>query len=998
MLRSILPLIFFYLGLFNGVHGSYWQQKVDYDIQVKLDDTSHQLHGFESITYHNRSQTTLNVLYFHLWPNAYSSKNTPFAKQKLQNGSKSFAQANESEMGQLDSLNFKANGEKLYYQFEDEFQEICKVALKEPLKPGDSITVTTPFRVKIPGNFSRMGRDGQSYQITQWYPKVAMYDENGWHTFSYLNQGEFYNNFGDYDVEITLPENYVVGATGQLQTPSEIEWLQKKDSATRQQMPFEADDQTLPTPSSSDQMKTLHYTQQNVPDFAWFTDKNYNVLMDTVQIPRSDSFITSYSMFNDAYAPSFQNSPQKIRQAIQYFSRKVGAYPYETYTVVNGALKTGGGMEYPTITVVSDKNPEVTILHEIGHSWFQCILAFNERKYPWLDEGLTTFYQNRYYREKQDESMLTGMEELDFDLFNMDAIYDYVVQHQEQVALDQPVQEHSTQFTSINYFAMVYAKAPRLLRYLYEYKGTSVFDSVMHHFYDQWKFRHPDPEDLHKTFESYFKKDFDWFFDDLIQSRKSVDYGIDGKVKGTADQLVIYNNTGVRAPVLMKVYKDTAVKHQQWIHGFEGTKKVTIPTDDYTKAVINPRKIVPESNYKNNYHYATGIKNVIKPIDLRSFIGIDQPDKNDLFVNPALGFNKGDGFMLGGVVSNSLLPPQNLEYSFIPLYGFESQRLAGIGKFSSNFYYQTDQAWHNLELGIKGKRFTYDRDPLLTYNKFEPYLHFQLKPKPFRKNWKHHFKLRSANVWREQEEFKLFEEDLVKENRVYHVNEFKYKLERQHQLTPFSTELTFQQNNYFVKTFAEVKGKLPYWNNESFLKWRVFGGYFPDYDESMAEFKVAPTFRYGSRMKRFEDDYMYDELLVSRTGTGNIWAQQTYKSNGNFKVISGIGGTSDWLTAVNLQTPIHPDVPFRIFGDFGTNANSWDGSEFGEEVKVAYDAGFALVLAEDFFEVYYPFLYSDNFNSYFDNNDWHEAILFRLNLKSINFMQIRKDLQGLMSN
>ena len=191
--------------------------------------------------------------------------------------------------------------------------------LTEPLKPGEKITITTPFKVKIPiGKFSRLGHIKQQYQITQWYPKPAVFDKNGWHPIPYLNQGEFYSEFGSFEVKITLPENYVVGATGDLQEASEIVWLDSLARKTKYITEFPEDNSF---PPSSKKLKTLTFKQSQVHDFAWFADKRYNVLKGSVKLPNSEKEVTTWVMFTNQYAEFWTKSILYVNDAVYYYSK-----------------------------------------------------------------------------------------------------------------------------------------------------------------------------------------------------------------------------------------------------------------------------------------------------------------------------------------------------------------------------------------------------------------------------------------------------------------------------------------------------------------------------------------------------------------------------------------------------------------------------------------------------------------------------------------------------
>jgi len=206
----------------------YFQQEVNYKIRVTLDDLHNELNAFETIEYTNNSPDTLRFLYFHLWPNGYKNNNTELAKQLFRSKGKAKLFDDPELSGYIDSLNFKIDGQQIRWNLLPDQPDICQIWLPKDLKKGDKLKITTPFHVKIPkGVTSRLGHIGESYQISQWYPKPAVYDKSGWHQMSYQDQGEFYSEFGSFDVSITLPDNYIVGATGNLQNEKEAEMLNK---------------------------------------------------------------------------------------------------------------------------------------------------------------------------------------------------------------------------------------------------------------------------------------------------------------------------------------------------------------------------------------------------------------------------------------------------------------------------------------------------------------------------------------------------------------------------------------------------------------------------------------------------------------------------------------------------------------------------------------------------------------------------------------------------
>ena len=390
----------------------YFQQKVDTYIDVKLDDKKHFLFGSEKIVYTNNSNQHLDSIVIHLWPNAYQNIDTELGKQKIEDGQLYIKYAPNYTRGYIDSLEFKVDGKAVEWKLSNKHIDIAILSLSNSLKKGDSIVITTPFRVKIPsGRFSRLGHIGQSYQITQWFPKPAVYDVDGWHPLPYLNQGEFYSEFGKYDVSITLPDNYVIMATGDLQNTEEVEFLNKKAILTEKlieenKLPItdSLGKKDMSFPKSSTQHKTVRFIQNDVHDFAWFADKRYHVLKGEVKLPSSERTVETWALFTNNEAKLWSSAIEYLNDATFYFSKWVGEYPYNHVTAVDGTISAGGGMEYPNITVIGSSGNkyglETVIIHEVGHNWYYGILGSNERDHAWMDEGLNTYLEIRYFEEK----------------------------------------------------------------------------------------------------------------------------------------------------------------------------------------------------------------------------------------------------------------------------------------------------------------------------------------------------------------------------------------------------------------------------------------------------------------------------------------------------------------------------------------------------------------------------------------------------------------------
>ncbi len=492
---------------------NYWQQQVNYTIDVSLNDKEHALDGFEKIHYINNSPDTLKFIWFHVWPNAYKHDKTAFTDQTLENGNTEFYFSDKEQRGYINRLDFKVGDATAVIEDHPQHVDIIKVILPYPLPPGENITLTTPFHVKLPFNFSRGGHNGQAYQVTQWFPKPAVYDKNGWHPMPYLDQGEYYSDFGDYKVTITVPKNYVVAATGELQNTEEKEWLKTRSAFSWKPVVIKEKNAagqiksvTESFPESLPETKTLTYSISNAHDFAWFADKRFIVKQDTLRLP-SGKIADVFAYYTKPNDIGWQGAVQSAKRAVTHYSERVGEYPYPVVSVVEAPLGFNGGMEYPTITAIAPitdlKTLDNIIVHEVGHNWFYGILATNEREHPWMDEGMNTYYDEKYnlLRYGKQAQLLRLA-------FETKAV----------TKTDQPIETSSEKFTEVNYNLTAYYKTAEWLRYLESELGTETFNKAMQEYYKRWQFRHPQPEDFKKVIEEVSGKDLDPIFSYLSKT------------------------------------------------------------------------------------------------------------------------------------------------------------------------------------------------------------------------------------------------------------------------------------------------------------------------------------------------------------------------------------------------------------------------------------------------------------------------------------------------
>ncbi|MFW0715974.1 M1 family metallopeptidase [Pedobacter sp. N23S346] len=525
MQKSFLTILLTLTSFSIFAQGNYFQQKLTYNIDVTLNDKNKSLKGSETIIYKNNSPSTLDFIWFHIWPNAYKNESTALFKQ-IRNDTSRKEKLKNVSYGSIDGLDFKVNGKtaKTEAHPNPEYIDIIKVLLPSPLKSGDSISISTDFNVQLPNYFSRSGYADTEFMVTQWYPKPAVFDRNGWHEFPYLDMGEFYSEYADYKVNITLPSAYVVGATGTLQNADELKAYKSigaKNTANRGNQP------TIYSPVQKSATKTLTYSISNVPDFAWFADQDLVIQYDTVQLA-SGKVVDAFSYYHNKKNTLWVNSIDYIKDATKKYSRWIGEYEYPVVQAIEGPKNNAsGGMEYPTITLITspDAKKETldgVITHEVGHNWFMSMLGSNERIHTWQDEGFNTFYQFRYEAEKYKSNSIFGdaipekIKALPTDQF-LASIYGALSNVPMESAIETPAADFKT---SEEYGLISYAKTALWLYLLQSQIGQEKFDKAFQDYFAAWKNKHPTPADFKASMEKSLGANLDKYFDLLNQKGK----------------------------------------------------------------------------------------------------------------------------------------------------------------------------------------------------------------------------------------------------------------------------------------------------------------------------------------------------------------------------------------------------------------------------------------------------------------------------------------------
>jgi len=982
ILGQIVLTCFLAGGLFPKVIAQgYFQQEVNYTIHVTLNDKHHELNAFESVEYINHSPDTLGFVYFHLWPNGYSCNNTGLARQlfELKGKEKLF---NDPELkGYIDSLDFMVNDVPVKWDLLPGQPDICRIIFNQPLKPGDTINLTTPFHIKIPkGVTSRLGHIGESYQISQWYPKPAVYDRSGWHQMPYLDQGEFYSEFGSFDVSITLPANYIVGATGNLQNELESEKLDSLAADTTWKSTVNSARNIFPP--SSEKMKTLRYTESRIHDFAWFADKRFHVVKGKVALPDSGRKITTWVMFTNRQAKLWKDAIPYVNNAIYYFSKWDGDYPYNSFTAVQSALNAGVGMEYPGITVIGLIGDayalDRVIAHEIGHNWFYSVLGSDERRYPFMDEGITSAYEERYMAERYPGKKMWEVYSKNKKLarfLHIEDLPEKLTQELEwlvpaRLNLEQPIDLPAPDFSISNYDLMLYKKAATGFNYLRVYLGDSLFDVTMHDYYRQWKYKHPQPDDLRAIFESHVSKDLSWFFNDFIKTTKRLDYAV---IRVEDQKLLVKNKGELVSPTVISGMIGDSICFEKWVDGFSGRKWIEFPEGNYTEIKIDPTHMTPELFRLNNNIRTSGVFPKADPIGAQLMIFGDDPDKRIVTYMPLVNWTKENGFMAGVALNNSSFTPKPFEYFFTPFYTFHSPGLAGFGRISYNIT-PYDMFIRMMTFNLEGTQFGAPGNQ--NYHKIKA--GFELD---FRTNGVNNSLLQKA-FGSYISATDLSQIEMPEKAKTTSFIQLGYQWERVGMINPFKVLTSIEYNKSFQKISATFNYRYSYWGRDDGLDIRIFAG------EMLKSNFMVPFYSLSASGRSGRELYLYEGIYPNRFGVfpDTFWSRQmTFSEGGLVSPVNDRLGYSQRLVSLSLTSSLPEKahwVAVKPFANFLWNDHGVDTSHpspFFCELGIKTGIW-------NLFEIYVPLLVSKNIQSI--TGSFKNRIRIVFNLDSFNRIKI----------
>ncbi|MBX2945526.1 MAG: M1 family metallopeptidase [Cyclobacteriaceae bacterium] len=533
MIRLSLFLLFVISITATMAQDFRWQQRAEYTMDVRLDVKTHKVTGTQKLVYYNNSPDTLSKVYYHLYFNAFQpgsmmdvrSRNILDPDGRVTDR---ISKLKDEEIGYQRIQSLKQDGKDINFHVEG---TILEVTLAKPILPKGKATFDMKFESQVPIQIRRSGRnsrEGIAYSMTQWYPKMAEYDFQGWHAYQYVAR-EFHGVWGDFDVKITLDPSFIIGGTGKLQNADKVGYGYEKPGVK------------VTRPAGE---LTWHFLAKNVIDFAWTADPDY--VHEIAQVPDG----TEVHFFYQPGEKTTENWKKLKDYTVKHFefmNKTFGKYPYEVYSVLQGG---DGGMEYPMCTLITGErslNSLVGVMaHEVAHSWYQAVLASNESLYAWFDEGFADFATN--------ESMALLFDEKNPHGGSYNGYFSLV-----RSGLQEPMNQHADHFTTNRAYGIsAYNMGTVFLHQLKYIIGDANFYKGMRRYYNAWKFKHPEPNDFIRIMEKTSGLQLKWYMTYWVNTTKRIDYGIKNVVADNEATFVTLERIGeFPMPVdLMITYAD----------------------------------------------------------------------------------------------------------------------------------------------------------------------------------------------------------------------------------------------------------------------------------------------------------------------------------------------------------------------------------------------------------------------------------------------------------
>lgn len=883
-------------------------QQNSINIKATLNTEKDELLIQQEIIFFNTSKTELTSIYLHNWANSFRDRKTPLSKRFIKDFKKELYFAEEKDLGFSKIKNLSVNFDKSDFREVENKADILEISLKNPLKPKDSLKITTTYTVKIPNaKFTNYGKTADGYQLRFWYLTPAVYN-NGWQLMSNLNIDDLFEKQTDFTIEINVPKKYVVESNlYQYKTKKEL-----------------INSYYLIGKNKTDIILGIH----KKPQLKTFKTKNINVSTDLFSKELTDIVTTDI-----------------LSRELIFIEKYLGKYPHKSIYIDKATQRKNpiyGLNQLPSfLRPFSDTFKwDITMFKALTKRYIENTILLNKRKDYWILDGIQNYLLLEYVEEFYPEVKLLGKVSNSWFLkrFNISKLkfndkYPFFYQFTARKFLDQALTTSADSLSNFNRRIVSKYKAGLGFRYLKGFVGDSVLNNTLKEFYQNNQLKITSSTTFNKLLSSKTNKNLDWFFNDYINTNKKIDYTIKS-VFETKDSLevVIKNKRNITTPVALYAIKDKDIKLKKWVTNIDSTKTVKIKKGNFNTLVLNYENLYPEYNTLDNWKRID--KNIFnKPVKFAFYKDVSAPEYNQLFYQPKINYNYYNGVTLGVKLHNKPLIKRNLEFEFSPSYATKSGSVTGnFSILYKQFFEKTNI--YKISYGLAGG--TSDYAPGLSYKSFSPYINIAFKRKNLRESSSESITAKIIHIDKDVAPLAI---KTPQDN--YSVLSLSYKFSN----PDIIKEFRYSFSTEFAKKFSKASLDLRFRSlttSDTQLDFRFFAGTF---------FNNKTTGNYFSFGLDRSNDYLFQLNYFGRSESSGVFSQQFIITEGGFKSVLPTRFANQYMVSFNASIGVWRWA--EVYNDVAFLKNK------NNPLYFAYENGIRLNFVHNIFEIYFP-LYSNN--------------------------------------
>ena len=899
-------------------------------IDASLDDTSHTLDVKQHVLFENTTGTSLDTIYFHDWANSFSTKKSPLGLRLEENYVSTFHFEKDSERGNTSVKTvLDDTGNTLVWNRGDEV-DLLYVILPKPLEDGASFGINFTFSVKVAQDtYTRYGvdKDG-NYKLRYWYLSPAVYDQS-WQVYSNKKSNDLYQRASRFNITLSLPELFEVS--------TELDILDTNVSKGIKTLTLKGNDRIK---------ATLFLGKTN--------------LFETIII--SDLEVLS-NLSKSKTAPAMRAI--NLDRMVYFLDQKVGPYPFNKIVISDEDTKNNPVYGLNQLPGFLSPFPtgfeyDITQFKTLSRTYLENTLLLHPRKDAWLFGALQIYlmieYVNTYYPKMKVLGSLSKfwiirwshIADLEFN-----DQYSLLYLNMARNNIHQPLSTPKDALTKFNKKIANNYYAGKGLEYLKDFLGSDALDTSIKQYYKKYKLKPSSPLDFKNTIEASSPKNIDWFFNDYVHKRSTIDFKIKKTTKraDSIDVTIINKRDNILPVSVYGNSKDGTLLFKKWSAPIDSIGIVTVPSKDLKRLELNKQGFITEYNRANNIKRFGSVFN--RPLQFRLFKDVQDHRFNQMFFMPVVEYNLYDGITTGLKLYNKTLLPKGVHYKLEPQYGFKSKKL--IGSASLQYTSQFEQGrLRNIRYGFTGNYFSYDTG--LFYKRFTPFMTFAFSNQDIRNNEKQFISLRNVTVSRD------INPNNPQQDPNYSVFNASYVYSNPNLINYYRSVVDYQISSKFSKIALTFDYRKLFENNRQ-LNVRLFAGAFLFNDTKQSDdfFSFAldrPT------------DYLFDYAYYGRSEDTGLFSQQLIEAEGGFKSNLGVDFANSWITTINASTNLWRWI--LIYGDAGLVHNTDSGT------KAVFDSGIRINLVQNYFEVYFPMYSSLGWEPGLENYD--QRIRFKITL------------------